>query len=100
MNPLLHYLLFGENQGLPPSRHFDPAWYRKRYGIKPTASPLAHYLMHRRTQRVSPHPFFDVVAYRRAHASTMRPGRDPYAHFLAVTQVKTEDEDQATAVAA
>jgi hypothetical protein len=100
MNPLLHYLLFGESQGLPPSRHFDPAWYRARYGIKPTASPLAHYLMHRRTQRFSPLPSFDVVGYRQTHSSTMRPDRDPFAHFLAVGQFAMEDVDQATSVAA
>jgi autotransporter passenger strand-loop-strand repeat protein len=94
MNPLLHYLLSGENEGLPPSPHFDPAWYRQRYNIKPTASPLAHYLMHRRTQRFSPLPSFDVVKYLRTHESTMRPGRDPYAHFLAVGKAASVVENQ------
>ncbi len=94
MNPLLHYLLRGENEGLAPSRHFDPAWYRGRYGIGHTESPLAHYLMHRRTQRFSPLAAFDVAAYRRAHAATMRPGRDPYAHFLAAGECAGLPEDQ------
>jgi hypothetical protein len=86
MNPLLHYILIGENLGLTPSRHFDPSWYRTCYDIAPTDSPLVHYLRHRRTQRYTPLPTFDVAAYINEHAATIRPDRDPYAHFLAIGQ--------------
>jgi hypothetical protein len=84
MNPLLHYVLFGENQGLRPGRHFDPAWYRRRYKLKPSISALAHFLKHRRAQRFSPRPGFDLDAYKCEHAATLRPDRDPYAHYLAI----------------
>jgi len=83
MNPLTHYVLFGEPAGLAPSRHFDPAWYRRHYAIAPTVCALAHYLQHRRTQRFSPLPTFDAAAHAQAHQATLRPGRDPYLHALA-----------------
>ena len=83
INPLTHYLLLGEPAGLPPSRHFDPAWYRQHHGLAASVCALAHYLRHRRTQRVSPRADFDVAAYVRMAAPSLRPGRDPYAHFLA-----------------
>jgi hypothetical protein len=86
-NPLLHYLRHGERQNLPPSRNFNAAWYREYYKIGDRESPLAHYLRHRRAQRFSPLPSFDVDAYCAAHAATLRPGRDPYAHFLAFGQM-------------
>lgn len=83
MNPLVHYILRGESDGLAPSRHFDPVWYRQRYALGPAESPLAHYLKHRRTQLYSPLAIFPLAEYLRANKATLRPGRDPYAHFLA-----------------
>jgi hypothetical protein len=83
MNPLVHYVLFGENQGLAPSRHFDPVWYRQAYALVPSVLALAHYLQHRRTQRFSPLPSFNAAAHVQAHRASLRPGRDPYLHFLA-----------------
>jgi hypothetical protein len=100
MNPLLHYVLHGEPHGLPPSPHFDPAWYRERYAIGPTSSPLAHYLKNRRSQRVSPLPTFDVATYIKMHAATLRPDRDPYAHFLVIGRFAQVGTDQADRLAA
>jgi hypothetical protein len=94
MNPLLHYVLLGEVRGLPPSRHFDPAWYRQRYSVGSTDSPLAHYLKHRRTQLFSPLPAFDVAAYIQTHATKLRPDRDPYAYFLAIGRFVQTRTDQ------
>jgi len=84
MNPLVHYILFGEQAGLAPSPHFDPAWYRQTHGLGVSVCALAHYLSHRRSQTVSPLRCFDVAAYVKAHAQTLPPQRDPYAHFLAI----------------
>jgi hypothetical protein len=84
MNPLLHYILTGESAGLLPGEHFHPAWYRRRHGLGICCSPLAHYLLHRHGQLVSPLPSFDVTAYGVAHAATLRAGRDPFLHCLAV----------------
>jgi hypothetical protein len=95
MNPLLHYVLLGEARGVAPSRHFNPEWYRYRYMSGAADSPLAHYLRHRRTGRFSPLPTFDVGAYVRTHATTLRPGRDPYAHFLAIGRSAPAHIDQA-----
>jgi hypothetical protein len=79
----VHYIVRGERLGLPPSRHFDPVWYRNSYDIASSTSPLAHYLAHRRSGAFSPVPTFDVKAYLRAHTGTLIAARDPYAHYLA-----------------
>jgi hypothetical protein len=97
MNPLFHYVVIGENQGFAPSPHFDPVWYRQRYGLAPSVSPLAHYLQHRRAQKLSPLPSFDVAAYIKAHTATLRPDRDPYAHYLAMGQFTDSEERRAVA---
>jgi hypothetical protein len=84
MNPLLHYVLVGELQGLTPSRHFAPEWYRQRYGLAESICVLAHYLQHRRKGWYSPLPEFDVFAHGKAHE--VLTDRDPYAHYLCQRQ--------------
>ena len=97
MNPLVHYILFGEPAGLAPSPHFDPTWYRRHYGLGPIVCALAHYLEHRRTQCFSPRPDFNVRAYVELRAMTMRPDRDPYAHYLVAGRFALDDRGRTAA---
>jgi hypothetical protein len=83
INPLLHYILWGERQGLPPSQHFDPIWYRKHYALSDSVCALAHYFAHRRQLPMSPHPTFDVGAYVKSNRDRLPPHRDTYLHYLA-----------------
>jgi hypothetical protein len=89
--PLTHYILQGEARGDRPSLLFDPAWYRRFYGIADGASALAHYLTHRGTQRYSPLPIFDVLFYVETYRDAIRPGRDPFAHYLAIGAARDFD---------
>ena len=95
--PARALVLFGEAQGLPPSRQFDPAWYRRCHALGSDISPLAHYLRHRRAQNVSPLPSFDVVAYLREAAGSLRADRDPHMHFQARADAAHDREAAAAA---
>jgi hypothetical protein len=83
VGPLTHYILEGEAAGYRPSPYFDPVWYCRTYGIPTGESALAHYLAHRHLQTFSPLPFFNVADYMQAYHDEIRPGRDPFAHYLA-----------------
>jgi hypothetical protein len=96
MNPVVHYVLSGERRALAPSPHFDPAWYRQTYGIGTAICALAHYLAHRRTGCFSPRPGFDVQAYIHMHEATIRPNRDPYAHYLAIGRFASDNRRSAS----
>jgi hypothetical protein len=82
LNPLVHYVCEGEAANRRPVPYFDPDWYRATYGVPPGQGALAHYLAHRRSQAFSPTPLFHVDWYVARHAETLRPHRDPFAHFL------------------
>jgi len=58
INPLVHYLLYGEPLGISPSPKFDPAWYYERYPDVKAAniSALGHYLEHGLRERRIPVP--------------------------------------------
>jgi hypothetical protein len=47
IQPLAHYLRYGEAEGRFPSPWFDPDWYRLAYGIPAEQSPLQHFLARR-----------------------------------------------------
>lgn len=82
LNPLYHYLKFGECEGRQPSIHFDPAWYRQRYGLAGNECVLAHYLRHRRSSLFAPIPEFDVQFYTDTYPDIAAAGIDPFEHYL------------------
>ena len=45
-NPVLHYLLHGDEEGRSPSAGFDPPAYRARHGLPPLVNALEHALAH------------------------------------------------------
>jgi glycosyltransferase involved in cell wall biosynthesis len=47
VNPLVHFVLAGANEGRPPNPNFFPAYYREQ--LRPderSENPLAHYILH------------------------------------------------------
>jgi hypothetical protein len=87
--PLTHYVRLGEPAGGRPGPLFDAPWYRRRHALGPDVSPLRHYLRHCRDGKVSPLPQFDAVFYARSARAlppgrALRPGRDPFLHYLAI----------------
>jgi glycosyltransferase involved in cell wall biosynthesis len=69
MEPLLHYVRHGIDEGRDPNRFFDGAWYRARYpdvGASGT-HPLLHYLRSGTAEGRHPHPRFDATWYVEEH---------------------------------
>jgi len=58
MDPLTHFLEYGEAEGRDPNPNFSTRFYRENYmqGEPAEASPLRHYLLHGQTQGYDPHP--------------------------------------------
>jgi len=80
MNPLLHYLRYGAEEGRKPNRLFDPHYYRKccSHPPEPGENTLAHFLS-RGKDAASPHPLFDCDAYRASHPGLTM---NPLLHYL------------------
>ena len=82
INPLLHYLGYGEAQGRDPCPHFFTLWYRRTYGLGAKDPCLGHFLARRRTGQVSPVPVFDPVWYLEQNPDVAASNFDPFEHFL------------------
>jgi hypothetical protein len=81
-NPLLHYILRGEQEDAWPSQHFDPGWYRETYSLGEGESPLRHYLLNRASGAFSPLPVFDVAVHVAQNPDWQAYAQDPYLHSL------------------
>ena len=82
MNPLLHYLRHGDNEGRRPVWHFDSAWYRAAYDLPPDAAALAHFLTQRTSGRFAPMPELYAVLHMPPYRDDPASGEDPFAHYL------------------
>lgn len=81
INPLLHYLGYGEAQGRDPCPHFFNRWYRRTYGLGAQEPCLGHFLAHRFTGQVSPVPLFDPAWYLEQNPDVAASNFDPFEHF-------------------
>jgi len=82
VNPLLHYIAFGEAEGRDPCPYFFVRWYRETYGLGPKAPCLAHFMARRHTGQVNPVPVFDAAYYLENNPDVAAGGADPFEHFL------------------
>lgn len=78
IDPLVHYLRYGEAEGRFPCAWFDPIWYRTAYDIPIDRSPLEHFLTHRDSLDLLPHPALWAVT----HLDPWRATNDPLTRFL------------------
>jgi hypothetical protein len=85
VNPLLHYLLCGADQGANPNELFDAAYYAARYPEVAASGlpPAIHYLRHGAYAGLDPHPYFDSSFYLEQHPDVPESGLNPLAHYLA-----------------
>ena len=56
VNPLLHYLWWGANQGKSPNKNFNEAYHRKRHGLRPFTAGLEHFVESGLAQGLLPIP--------------------------------------------
>jgi glycosyltransferase involved in cell wall biosynthesis len=91
VNPLVHYIAFGEAEGRDPCGFFHVTWYRQEYGLGPQESCLRHYLERRLTGQVAPVPGFDAAFYLETHRDVAAGKSDPFEHFLAFGPAEGRD---------
>ena len=83
IDPLRHYVAFGDREGRPPIPFFDPGFYREHVDSRSKrVSALLHYCYVGRFLDVSPSPWFDVRYYLEQNKDVDRRGMDPLFHYL------------------
>lgn len=84
LNPLIHYILFGDGEDRSPSPLFDVKWYKKNYNIGQDINGLSHYMQYKKIRIYNPNPHFDVKYYLDSTQEAGNPAVDPFEHFLAI----------------
>jgi len=83
VDPLVHYYLFGEREGLKPNPYFDPDWYRARYcGDDYTGLALTHYIRTGSKAGHWPSAGFSPQAYLDANADLAESAVEALGHYL------------------
>jgi hypothetical protein len=85
IDPLAHYLRYGEAEGRYPSPWFNPAWYRAAYDVPAGQSALEHFLLRRSTGQFLPCPALYLVPQLSAGQEAIAAGLDPFDRYLADT---------------
>jgi len=75
MDPALHYVLYGEAQGLMPSKAFDPVYYGERYPDIAAwgGNRLGHYIERGRAENRHALPVGDAVLFPRDGLDPAKP---------------------------
>jgi hypothetical protein len=82
LDPIMHYLLTGADQGYRPHLLFDPAWYKNARGPRQRdQNPLIDYINYGAREGIEPSPYFSTAFYRKAAGGTG--GLTPLGHFVA-----------------
>jgi GT2 family glycosyltransferase/glycosyltransferase involved in cell wall biosynthesis len=83
MEPLKHYVVYGDRENRAPMPFFDPAYYRHNVkGRLSKANSLLHYAHVGRYSGFSPSPWFDLDYYQKHNKDVLRAGIDPLLHFF------------------
>jgi hypothetical protein len=82
IDPLAHYLRYGEAEDRFPSPWFNPAWYRHAYGLPVGQSPLEHFLQRRTTGQFLPCAALYLVPHLPPWRDDATNGVDPFNHYL------------------
>ncbi len=80
MNPLVHYVLHGAEEGRKPHPLFQPEYYLTVCeDARSGGNPLAHFAESEGPACCSPHPLFDCASYLAAHPDA---GGNLLTHYL------------------
>ncbi|MFZ0928177.1 MAG: glycoside hydrolase family 99-like domain-containing protein, partial [Syntrophobacteraceae bacterium] len=84
VNPLVHYLRHGANEGRDPNPDFDSDWYLKQYPdvAKAGVNPLRHFLLRGGIEQRDPSPLFNTRKYLQMHPEVALAKLNPFAHFF------------------
>ena len=82
LNPLMHYLEYGEAEKRWPGPHFDPEWYRAAQTLTADCNVLAHYLQRQRSAPVNPNGGFGSFWYLAEYGDVIPVGLSPFEDYL------------------
>jgi hypothetical protein len=82
IDPLAHYLRYGEAEGRYPSPWFNPAWYRLVYDVPAGQSALEHFLLQRTTGQFLPCAALYLVPHLPPWRDDPASGIDPFDQYL------------------
>ena len=84
LNPLIHYIDYGVDQGRNPNPLFDTAYYLRQYPdiVAAGMNPLAHYLQSGAGENRNPNPLFDTAYYMRQYPDVVAAGLNPLVHYI------------------
>jgi GT2 family glycosyltransferase len=84
LNPLLHYVQYGAQEGRNPHPLFDAAFYRAHNPDVAAAglNPLLHYVQYGAQEGRNPHPLFDSGWYVAQHPEAAQTGLTSLEHYL------------------
>ncbi len=83
MDPALHYVANGADEGRNPSPFFDTKWYLTTYPDVQTrgANPLVHYLKRGAAEGRDPNPVFDTKWYTMKYPEVSKIGINPLLDY-------------------
>ncbi|HUK10305.1 MAG TPA: glycosyltransferase, partial [Stellaceae bacterium] len=83
IDPVLHYLQSGAEQGKDPNPLFDSSWYqdRDREIDAPKRNPLVHFLTHGAAEGRDPHILFSCSWYLARNPDVAASGVNPLLHY-------------------
>ncbi len=85
INPLIHFLEIGWNQGRSPHPLFDTSYYlEQRPDVRKAGiNPLEHFIKFGANERKkNPHPLFDILYYLNDNPDINASGMNPLQHFI------------------
>ncbi|MDR3536243.1 MAG: hypothetical protein P4L71_07060 [Acetobacteraceae bacterium] len=82
LDPVVHFVRYGAQEGRAPNRYFNTAWYVAQNPdiVAAGLNPLVHYLRHGDLEGRRPHPLVDPAWYR--HAWELSADTPALPHFL------------------
>lgn len=84
IDPLMHYVIYGDKEGRKPSLFFDPKYYgnqAKNYKFK-NVNTLLHYFAVGRYKNISPSQWIDIKYYLLNNRDVKLNGIEPLTHFI------------------
>ncbi|MGR4875228.1 glycosyltransferase [Pseudoxanthomonas sp. LARHCG66] len=92
-NPLLHFVLYGQQEGRQPNPYFSPNWYLEKNQdvAKSGINPALHFCLYGAAEGRSPGPSFDAAAYLGRYPEVAQSHLDPLSHFLAIGRHRGAD---------
>lgn len=84
IDPVLHYLKYGVDEGRCPNPMFHTRWYLDQNPdvAAAKANPLLHYLDHGAAEGRDPSPLFQTTAWIAQHPELQTTKQNPLAHYL------------------